>query len=79
MSGYGAGRCQVCGAGTKVIDSRSIERGTVKRRRRCVECGARHTTYELLEGSRRPEDAAVGRRLAEVAARLAAMADAFGG
>lgn len=35
---------------TRVIDSRSIEDGfSIRRRRECVKCGYRFTTYEKLE------------------------------
>ena len=44
-------RCPFCSAGdARVIDSREIRDGTVIRRRReCVNCGRRFTTYEKLE------------------------------
>ena len=38
--------CPVCGADTKVIDSRPIEDGT-RRRRQCLECDHRFTTVEI--------------------------------
>lgn len=42
-------RCPFCGEEeTKVIDSRSIE-GKKKRRRACLKCGKRFTTYEVVE------------------------------
>jgi transcriptional repressor NrdR len=35
---------------SKVIDSRSTEEGTmIRRRRECIECGKRFTTYETIE------------------------------
>jgi transcriptional repressor NrdR len=35
---------------SKVIDSRSTEEGnTIRRRRECLECGKRFTTYEKIE------------------------------
>jgi transcriptional repressor NrdR len=41
-------RCQV--DDTKVIDSREAEEGTaIRRRRSCVACGYRFTTYERLD------------------------------
>lgn len=41
-------RCQV--DDTKVIDSREAEEGTaIRRRRSCVACGHRFTTYERLD------------------------------
>ncbi len=44
-------RCPACGFGEdKVIDSRSTKDGTVTRRRReCLNCGHRFTTYEYIE------------------------------
>ncbi len=42
-------RCPFCGEeDTKVIDSRSIE-GKKKRRRACLKCGKRFTTFESVE------------------------------
>jgi transcriptional repressor NrdR len=45
-------RCVYCGnSESKVLDSRPVEDGkTIKRRRECLSCGKRFTTYE------RPED-----------------------
>lgn len=37
--------CDVCGGGTKVIDSRG-SRGAIRRRRECLHCRHRFTTYE---------------------------------
>jgi transcriptional repressor NrdR len=44
-------KCPICGYGEdKVIDSRSTKEGTVTRRRReCLQCGQRFTTYEYIE------------------------------
>lgn len=44
-------RCPFCGAhDTKVVDSRlSGEGDQVRRRRECVDCGERFTTYETVE------------------------------
>jgi len=44
-------KCPYCGAPvTKVLDKRDSEDNTVtRRRRRCVECGGRFTTYERAE------------------------------
>ena len=46
-------KCIFCGeVGSKVIDSRSNDDGTVIRRRReCLNCGKRYTTYETVETS----------------------------
>lgn len=44
-------RCPYCGFGeSKVIDSRPAEEGTsIRRRRECLSCGKRFTTYETVE------------------------------
>lgn len=44
-------RCPYCGdLSNKVIDSRMAKEGnTVRRRRQCLDCGARFTTYERVE------------------------------
>lgn len=44
-------RCPFCGwAESKVIDSRSAEEGiSIRRRRECLTCGKRFTTYEVVE------------------------------
>ena len=44
-------KCMYCGCTeSKVIDSRSTEEDTIIRRRReCVSCGRRFTTYETVE------------------------------
>lgn len=43
-------RCPFCGKqGTKVIDSRSTKEGGIRRRRECLHCGRRFTTYERVE------------------------------
>ena len=46
-------KCPFCGSlNTKVIDKRSISNGEVNRRRRvCLACGKRFTTYERIEGT----------------------------
>lgn len=43
-------RCPSCGCSdSKVVDSRSAEEGTsIRRRRECLQCGYRFTTYERL-------------------------------
>ncbi len=42
-------KCSYCGGSeSKVIDSRNIEDG-IRRRRQCLECGTRFTTYEHLQ------------------------------
>ena len=44
-------KCMFCGClESKVIDSRSTDEGrTIRRRRECMECGRRFTTYETIE------------------------------
>lgn len=44
-------KCPVCGfADSKVIDSRHIEEGnSIRRRRECLACQKRYTTFEILE------------------------------
>ncbi|MBQ8536469.1 MAG: transcriptional repressor NrdR [Clostridia bacterium] len=44
-------KCQYCGClDSKVIDSRPTEEGlSIRRRRECVQCGKRFTTYEKIE------------------------------
>ena len=45
-------RCPYCQTGdSRVIDSRELSGGTsIRRRRECVNCGRRFTTYERVEG-----------------------------
>lgn len=38
--------CPVCGADTRIINSRCPDVDVVRRRRKCVECGYRFTTEE---------------------------------
>lgn len=44
-------KCLYCGyEDSKVIDSRSADEGrTIRRRRECLNCGRRFTTYETIE------------------------------
>ena len=44
-------KCPVCGfADSKVIDSRHVEEGnSIRRRRECLACQKRYTTFEILE------------------------------
>jgi len=45
--------CPACGGDTSVVNSRAArlhEIPTITRRRRCVNCGAKHWTHELPEG-----------------------------
>lgn len=47
-------KCPVCGfAESKVIDSRPVEEGnSIRRRRECLACGQRFTTFEVSEALR---------------------------
>ena len=44
-------KCPTCGnEDDKVVDSRAVRDGrAVRRRRECIDCGERFTTYEALE------------------------------
>ena len=44
-------KCPFCGhTDSKVIDSRPTDDGTsIRRRRQCIACGKRFTTYEIVE------------------------------
>lgn len=45
-------KCPVCEGDSKVLDTRSNEEGTsIRRRRECMVCGKRFTTYEKVEES----------------------------
>lgn len=46
-------KCIYCGCeDSKVIDSRSADEGrTIRRRRECIQCGKRFTTYETIENT----------------------------
>lgn len=42
--------CPICGGDSKVLDTRTNENvNSVKRRRECMKCGKRFTTYERIE------------------------------
>jgi transcriptional repressor NrdR len=44
--------CPFCRTGeTKVVDSRGSQELVIRRRRECLECGRRFTTYEKIEES----------------------------
>ena len=51
-------KCPFCGfAESKVIDSRPAEEGaTIRRRRECLACQKRFTTYEITVLARHPHD-----------------------
>lgn len=67
-------KCTYCGhTESKVIDSRSADENTrIRRRRECLSCGKRFTTYEVIEntpvlvvkadGKRQPFDSAKVKR-----------------
>lgn len=43
-------RCIYCGCEeSKVIDTRPVDNNAIRRRRECVRCGKRMTTYEKIE------------------------------
>lgn len=44
-------KCPVCGyAESKVVDSRPVpDANSIRRRRECLECGKRFTTFEVIE------------------------------
>ena len=46
-------RCPYCQhTDTKVTDSRTTDEGnSIRRRRECINCGRRFTTYEIIEDS----------------------------
>ena len=44
-------KCMFCGfTESKVLDSRPTDEGnSIRRRRECLKCGKRFTTYEMIE------------------------------
>lgn len=46
-------RCPYCGKeGTKVLETRQLEGGrSIRRRRQCLHCGRRFTTYERMDNT----------------------------
>ena len=46
-------KCMYCGyTESKVVDSRSADDGnSIRRRRECLKCGKRFTTYETIENT----------------------------
>jgi len=54
-------KCPYCGSKTKVIDSRNASEG-IRRRRECLACGQRFTTYERVAPIRLVVVKADGRR-----------------
>ena len=44
--------CPSCGRpDSKVIDSRPSDKSSIRRRRECLSCGKRFTTYEIIEAT----------------------------
>lgn len=41
--------CPKCGSGTKVIETRTADENQIRRRRECLLCGSRFTTYEITQ------------------------------
>ncbi len=45
-------RCIFCGnSESKVVDSRYLKDSSIRRRRECIKCGKRFTTYETIENN----------------------------
>jgi len=44
-------KCPYCSGETKVIDKRSSESNAIRRRRECLKCKKRFTTYERIESN----------------------------
>ena len=45
-------KCPVCSnTESKVIDSRPSDKSSIRRRRECLGCGKRFTTYEIIEAT----------------------------
>lgn len=42
-------QCPICQSDSKVIDTRAVEGNSIRRRRECMQCGKRFTTYEKIE------------------------------
>ncbi len=56
-------RCPSCGErDTRVVDSRDIDDGAIRRRRECNLCATRFTTYERIESARLAVTKSDGRR-----------------
>lgn len=72
---YGYGIPCKCGGKTQVLDSRPVKvqgSAAIRRRRSCVQCGARFTTYEINDDKIRIlEQAELARsRFREMVARV---------
>ena len=45
-------KCIFCGNNeSKVVDSRDLKDSAIRRRRQCLNCGKRYTTYEMIESN----------------------------
>lgn len=45
-------RCIFCGCEeSRVVDSRDLKDDAIRRRRECLRCGKRYTTYEMVESN----------------------------
>lgn len=45
-------KCIFCGCEeSKVVDSRDLKDSAIRRRRQCLNCGKRYTTYEMIESN----------------------------
>lgn len=45
-------KCVFCGStDNKVVDSRLLKDGSIRRRRQCLDCGMKFTTYESVDRS----------------------------
>jgi len=45
-------KCPICAyPDSKVIDSRPSDKSSIRRRRECLSCGKRFTTYEIIEAT----------------------------
>lgn len=45
---YATRYCPFCGCDSDVIDSRTGKKGDIWRRRKCVKCGAKWSTKEVI-------------------------------
>lgn len=69
-------RCPVCQSSTSVIDTRDAPHSGVRRRRECVSCKHRYSTYENEVGVGDSLNIGeVRRRMSELKAELQRIAD----
>lgn len=59
--------CPKCGGDTGVVDTRPTANNTIRRRRTCIACGHRLTTFETIADSNPGSDA---ERMLRQAAKL---------